>query len=318
MASVPDYDPNQPSRTLPHGKVDTEYQKGWFNRFSNATYEMGSTFKSFTLAMGLDKRAITLQSVVDASKPLRIGGFTIHDDHGQGRPLTVPEVFQYSSNIATAKVASMVDIPDHRQFLTKLGLLTKVRTELPEVATPTQPRVWKAINQSTISFGHGVATTPLQTAVAGAALINGGKLIEPTFLPRTKDEADALAKQVITPATSADMRFLFHWNGVKGSGRSALVPGFNVGGKTGTADKVVNGKYAAHLNFNAFLAGFPINEPQYIVLTIIDGPLTGERGGRLAAYTAAPMAKAIISRSAGLLGVRPQFGREGQATLTNY
>ncbi|MGK6316585.1 peptidoglycan D,D-transpeptidase FtsI family protein [Neorhizobium sp. DT-125] len=318
MVSVPDFNPNEPSRTLPDGSVDKEYEKGWFNRMSNATFEMGSTFKSFTLAMGLDLDKITLNSVVDASKPYRLAGFTIHDDHGQGRALTVPEVFQYSSNIGTATIAAKVELPDHQAFLTKLGLLSKMTTELPEVATPTQPRPWRKINQATISFGHGVATTPLQTAVAGAALINGGKLIEPTFLPRTAAEADATAVQVIKPSTSANMRFLFHWNGVKGSGRSAQVPGFNVGGKTGTADKVINGRYAAHLNFNAFLAGFPIDRPRYVVLTVIDAPLTGEKGGRLAAYTAAPMAKEIISRTAALLGVQPRFGEGEGQLLVNY
>ncbi|SOC41640.1 peptidoglycan synthetase FtsI [Rhizobium subbaraonis] len=318
MASVPDFDPNQPSRTLPDGSVDQDYAKGLFNRMSNATYEMGSTFKSFTLAMGLDLGKITLNSVVDASKPYRLSGFTIHDDHGRGRPLTVPEVFQYSSNIGTATIASMVELPDHQAFLTRLGLLSKMKTELPEVATPTQPHPWRKINQATISFGHGVATTPLQTAVAGAALINGGKLIEPTFLPRTSVEAGASATQVINPSTSADMRFLFHWNGVKGSGRNALVPGFNVGGKTGTADKVVNGRYAKNLNFNAFLAGFPMNRPRYVVLTVIDAPLSGEKGGRLAAYTAAPMVKEIISRAGALLGVQPHFGGDQGQLLVNY
>lgn len=318
MASVPDFDPNEPSRTLPDGSVDKEYEKGLFNRMSNATFEMGSTFKSFTLAMGLDLGKISLNSVVDASKPYRLSGYTIRDDHGQGRPLTVPEVFQYSSNIGTATIASMVELPDHQAFLTKLGLLSKMKTELPEVATPTQPHPWRKINQATISFGHGVATTPLQTAVAGAALINGGKLIEPTFLPRTAADAEAAATQVIKTSTSADMRFLFYWNGIKGSGRSALVPGFNVGGKTGTADKVINGRYAAHLNFNAFLAGFPINKPRYVVLTVIDAPLTGEKGGRLAAYTAAPMVREIISRSGALLGVQPQFGDGRDQLLVNY
>ncbi|NTJ44986.1 penicillin-binding protein 2 [Agrobacterium larrymoorei] len=318
MASVPDYDPNEPTRLLPDGSIDKDYEKGWFNRITNATFEMGSTFKSFTLAMGLDMNKVGLNSVMDATRPIRMGGFTIRDDHAQARPLTIPEVFQYSSNIGTAAVASMVDIPDHQAFLGKLGLLSKMSTELPEVATPTQPKIWKKINQVTISFGHGVATTPLQTAVAGAALMNGGKLMPPTFLKRTAEEADAAAVQVIRPETSSSMRYLFHWNGVKGSGRNALVPGFNVGGKTGTADKVINGRYAAHLNFNAFLAGFPIDQPRYVVLTIIDAPLTGEKGGRTAAFTAAPMAKEIIARTGSLLGVQPRFGEGDPQLLINY
>ncbi len=315
MASVPDYDPNQPSRTLPNGSVDKEYEKGWFNRMSNATFEMGSTFKSFTLAMGLDAEKITLNTVVDASRPIRMGGFTIRDFKGKNRPLSIPEVFQYSSNIGTAAVADRVGIDGHREFLTRLGLLSKMETEMPGVATPTQPRTWKKINSVTISFGHGVATTPLQTAVAAAALVNGGHLIQPTFLPRTPEEAKLLSRRVIKDKTSADMRYLYSWNGVRGSGRSAQVDGLHVGGKTGTADKVINGRYANDVNFNAFVAAFPMDKPRYIVLTIIDAPVAGENGGRTAASTAAPMVKQIISRTAPILGVSPRFGQPEAPTL---
>lgn len=319
MASVPDYDPNAPSRILADGSVDKDYEKGWFNRISNATFEMGSTFKSFTLAMGLDAGKITLNSVVDASRPIRMGGFTIRDFRGKNRPLSIPEVFQYSSNIGTAAVADMVGIDGHQQFLTRLGLLSKLATEMPGVATPTQPRTWKKINSVTISFGHGVATTPLQTAVAAAALVNGGYLIPPTFLPRTKDEAQTLATRVLKETTSADMRFLYDWNGQRGSGRNAQVDGFHVGGKTGTADKVINGRYAKDINFNAFVAAFPMDKPRYIVLSIIDAPRTGENGGRTAASTAAPMIKAIIQRVAPLLGVQPRFGTpEAEMRLVDY
>lgn len=319
MASVPDYDPNEPSRTLPDGSVDKEYEKGWFNRISNATFEMGSTFKSFTLAMGLDAGKVNLNSVVDASRPIRMGGFTIKDFKGKNRPLSIPEVFQYSSNIGTAAVADMVGIEGHREFLTRLGLLSKMETEMPGVATPTQPRTWKKINSVTISFGHGVATTPLQTAVAAAALMNGGQLIPPTFLPRSQEDAKLVSSQVIKETTSADMRFLYNWNGLKGSGRRAQVEGFHVGGKTGTADKVINGRYASDINFNAFLAAFPMDKPRYIVLSIIDAPRTGESGGRTAASNAAPMVKSIIGRTAPLLGVEARFGDLGaEQWLANY
>ncbi|HEV7306673.1 penicillin-binding protein 2 [Ensifer sp.] len=309
MASVPDYDPNKPAEGA---------EEGWMNRMSNGTFEMGSTFKTFTIAMGLDSGKVTLNDSFDASAPIRIGGFTIKDFHGKRRVLTVPEIFQYSSNIGTAKIADLVGIPGHKEFLTRLGLLSKLPTELPEVKTPSQPREWKKINSVTISFGHGVSTTPLQTAVAGAALVNGGKLIEPTFLPRTEEQADAVSTPVVKKSTSDDMRFLLRWNGIAGSGKRALVPGFNVGGKTGTADKVVNGRYASDQNFNAFLAAFPIDNPKYIVLTFIDAPKTGEGGGRTAGSNAAPMVRDIISRSAPLLGVEPKFGEDGSALLVSY
>lgn len=310
MSSLPDFDPNNPAEGS---------KEGWLNRMSNGTFEMGSTFKSFSLAMGLDAGKITLRDSVDARYPIRIGGFTIKDFHGKNRVLSVPEVFQYSSNIGTAKIADMVGTDAHKEFLTRLGLLTKMKTELPEVAMPSQPREWKKINSITISFGHGVSTTPLQTAVAGVALVNGGKLIQPTFLPRTREEADLVAQQVLQPSTSKDMRFLFGWNGVKGSGRNARVEGFDVGGKTGTADKVVNGRYVSDKNFNAFLAAFPIRDPQYVVLTFIDEPKTDKgNGAALAGTSAAPMAGEIIRRTAAILGVEPSFGDDGSGLLVSY
>ncbi|MCJ7993354.1 penicillin-binding protein 2 [Rhizobium cremeum] len=310
MVSMPDFDPNNPAASA---------QEGWLNRMSNGTFEMGSTFKSFTLAMGLDEGKVSLNDTVDARYPIRIGGFTIKDFHGKNRVLTVPEIFQYSSNIGTAKIADMVGTEAHKAFLAKLGLTARLRTELPEVAMPSQPREWKKINSITISFGHGVSTTPLQTAVAGVALVNGGKLIPPTFLPRTQEEADQVAEQVIQPSTSKDMRFLFEWNGVKGSGRNARVEGFNVGGKTGTADKVVNGRYVGDKNFNAFLSAFPIDNPRYVVLTVIDEPKTDKgNGAALAGTSAAPMVAEIIRRSAAILGVEPKFGEDGSALLVSY
>ncbi len=309
MASAPDFDPNNPLEGA---------KEGWLNRMSNGTFEMGSTFKTFSLAMALDTGKVSLNSSFDATQPLRIGGFTIHDFHGQRRWLTLPEVFQYSSNVGTARIIDIVGIDAQKDYLTKLGLLTRMKTELPEVKMPSQPKVWKKINSVTISFGHGVSTTPLQTAVAGAALVNGGKMIEPTFLPRSREQADEVAEVVVKKSTSDDVRYLFKLNGIKGSGRNADVPGFNVGGKTGTADKVVNGRYATNLNFNAFLAAFPIDDPQYVVLTFCDEPHNGEKGQNIAAYTAAPMVKNIIARAAPILGVEPKFGDDGSAMLVSY
>ncbi len=215
MASLPDYDPNRPAEGA---------QEGWLNRMSNGTFEMGSTFKTFTTAMALDSGKVRMTDSFDARFPIRIGGFTIKDFHGKHRVLTVPEIFQYSSNIGTAKMADIVGIDGHKEFLTRMGLLTKMQTELPEVKTPTQPREWKKINSITISFGHGVSTTPLQTAVAGAALVNGGKLIQPTFLPRSREEADSIAQVVVRQQTSEEVRSLLRWNAVAGSGKRALVP----------------------------------------------------------------------------------------------
>jgi len=311
MASVPDYDPNNPFNA---------HEKDRLNRMSAGVYEMGSTIKSFTTAMALDSGKATLNSTFDASRPLRIGRFTINDFHGKGRVLTMPEVFIYSSNIGSAREADMVGIEGHREFLKRLGLLTRMKTELPEVATPTEPKEWKKVNSITIAFGHGMSTTPLQTAVGAAALLNGGKLIQPTFLTRTEEQADAVAEQVVNAKTVESMRYLYRLNSSdpRGSGKNAAVPGYRVGGKTGTAEKVVNGRYSSNTRFNAFLAAFPMEDPQYVVLSIIDEPKPERPGvGATAGLNAAPIVSNIIRRAAPLLGVKPEFGHESGALLVS-
>lgn len=310
MSSLPDYDPNIPAQAL---------EKDRMNRMSAGTYEMGSTFKSFTTAMALDSGLVSLTDRFDATRPIRIAGHTIRDFHGKHRVLSVPEIFIYSSNIGTAKMADVVGIDGQREFLTRIGLLTRMQTELPEVKRPTQPKVWKKINSITISFGHGVATTPLQTAVAAAAMLNGGRLMPPTFLPRSRDEALDASTQVIKPETSAAMRELMRMNVEKGSGRRAEVEGFRIGGKTGTAEKVVNGRYSSNVRFNAFLSAFPIEDPDYVVLVVIDEPKPAEgQHSATAGLNAAPTVRAIIRRSAALLGVRPSFGDDDDGLLVSY
>ncbi|PBB90522.1 cell division protein [Mesorhizobium sp. WSM3864] len=309
MASVPDFDPNNPYNAQ---------EKDRLNRMSAGLYEMGSTFKSFTTGMALDSGKVTLESRFDASRPIRIGRQTIHDFHSKGRVLSVPEVFIYSSNIGSAKEAEAVGIEGHREFLHRLGVLEKMQTELPEVARPTEPKVWKQVNSITIAFGHGVSTTPLQTAVGCAALMSG-YLIEPTFLPRTAEQAMEVAKRVVKDTTVDGMRYLYALNAEKGSGKSARVPGYRVGGKTGTAEKVVNGRYSKEKNFNAFVAAFPMDDPQYIVLTIADEPKPEKPGmGATAASNAGIMAGNIIRRAASMLGVKPDFSHENGATLVSY
>jgi cell division protein FtsI (penicillin-binding protein 3) len=269
--------------------------------------------------MALDSGKVNLNSRFDATRPITIGRQTIRDFHGKHRVLTVPEVFIYSSNIGSAREADVVGIEGHREFLHRIGLLDRMTTELPEVAKPTEPKVWKKVHSITIAFGHGVSTTPLQTAVAAAALMNGGYLMNPTFLPRSRDEALSGATRVINEQTSNDMRYLYRLNAEKGSGKRAEVPGYRVGGKTGTAEKVVNGRYSTDKRFNAFLAAFPMDDPQYIVLSIVDEPKPEKpRMGATAGLNAAPIVANIIRRSASMLGVKPEFGHEKEATVASY
>jgi cell division protein FtsI (penicillin-binding protein 3) len=310
MASLPDYDPNNPVDAL---------KKENLNRLSAGVFEMGSTFKAFTTAMALDSGLVNMGSRFDARKPLRIGKFTINDFHAKKRVLSVPEVFIYSSNIGTAKMAQTVGVEGHREFIKRIGLLDRMEFELPEVARPTEPAEWKKLNSITISYGHGMATTPLQTAVAAAAMMNGGKYIAPTLQPRTEAEANAIARPVIQPQTSRQMRELMRMNVEKGSGRRAEVNGYFVGGKTGTAEKVKKGRYSSDHRFNAFLAAFPIDDPEYVVLVFIDEPKP-EKGlkSATAGLNAAPTVGAIIRRAAPLLGVQPRFGADGEPALVKF
>ena len=198
MVSLPDYDPNNPKEAHDPDRI---------NRLTTGVYEMGSTFKAFTLAMALDSGKYDLNSMWDARAPLHYGRFTIHDDHRLGRLINMKEVFTYSSNIGAARIALAQGVEAHKAFLRKMGQLDRLRTELPESASPILPASWGELNTVTIAFGHGMAVAPLQAVMGIDALVNGGWLIPPTFLKRTEQEARAVAKRVIKQETSDKMRF---------------------------------------------------------------------------------------------------------------
>jgi cell division protein FtsI (penicillin-binding protein 3) len=310
MVSYPDFDPNDP--------VDAQ-KPDRLNRMSAGAFEVGSVFKSFTFAMALDSGTITLDDKIDASNPIKMGRFTINDFHGKHRVLTVPEVFIYSSNIGSARMAMMVGGEQQQAYLRKFGFMDKIETDLPEVAAPIVPKKWSDLTTMTVAFGHGMAVTPLQVAVADAALVNGGNLIPPTFLKRSPEQAAGLAKRVVSPETSDALRYLFRLNVEKGSGSRAEVPGYMVGGKTGTAEKVENGRYSATKRLNSFLAAFPIDDPQYVVFVVLDEPKAEKPGaGATAGLNAAPTVKAVIRRAAALLGVEPREpGKAGPTLVSN-
>ena len=302
MVSLPDFDPNDP---VDANKPDR------LNRTSAGAFEVGSIFKSFTFAMALDSGAVTLEDRIDASRPIRVGRFTINDFHGKNRVLTVPEVFIYSSNVGAARMALKVGGERQKAYLERFGFTRKVKTDLPEVALPIVPKKWSELTTMTVAFGHGMAVTPLQVAVADAALVNGGTLIPPTFLVRDAETAAGLGEQVVSRETSDALRYLLRLNVEKGSGKRAAVPGYRVGGKTGTAEKVENGRYSAQKRLNSFLAAFPMDDPQYVVLVVLDEPKAEKQGGgTTAAANAAPTVAAVIRRAAALLGVEPREASE--------
>ena len=300
MVSVPDYDPNNP-----HDAVDPTR----INRLTKGTYEMGSTFKALTLAMGLDSGKVKLNSTFDARMPLRFGKFDIHDFHAQNRVLSVPEIFTYSSNIGAARVALAIGVEGHKAFLKKLGQLDRLQTELPESAKPIVPRHWGELNTITIAFGHGLSVAPLQAVMGVAALVNGGHLMPPTFLKRSQEEALAISQQVIKPETSVMMRYLMRLNAEKGSATKVDVKGYYVGGKTGTAEKAINGHYAKNRLLTDFMAVLPADNPRYLVLVMLDEPqpLPETHGYATAAWNSGPATAHIITRIAPMLGLEPRF-----------
>ena len=297
MASLPDYNPNDPKTSLDETTL---------NRLIAGVYELGSTFKAITFAMAFDEGVATLDSTYDATQSIRVGSFRINDYHAKQRVLTVPEVFIYSSNIGTAKMALDVGLERHKAFLDKLGLLRRLNTELPGRA-PLLPPQFNKVASMTIGFGHGISVTPLQLATAGAALVNGGRLITPTFLIRDRSVAEAQSEQVISQQSSALMRHLMVLNVSEGTAKKAQVKGYFVGGKTGSAEKVINGRYAKNKLLTSFLGMFPGNDPRYVLLIMLDEPkpAEGTHGYKTAGWNAVPTAGKVIGRIAPLLGLSP-------------
>ncbi|MGV7214313.1 peptidoglycan D,D-transpeptidase FtsI family protein [Bradyrhizobium sp. UFLA05-112] len=300
MVSVPDFDPNNPKEAHDPDRI---------NRLTTGVYEMGSTFKAFTLAMALDSGKVDLNSMWDARGPLHYGKFAIHDDHALGRFISMKEVFYYSSNVGAARIALSQGVEAHKAFLRKMGQLERLRTELPESASPIVPKRWAELNTVTISFGHGIAVAPLQAVMGIDALVNGGYLIPPTFLKRTEAEAMAMAKRVIKPETSDKMRYLMRLNAEVGTAKKADVPGYYIGGKTGTAEKVINGHYAKKRVLNAFTAILPADNPKYQLLIMLDEPqpLKETYGLITSGWNAVPTGGKVIERIAPLLGIEPRF-----------
>jgi cell division protein FtsI (penicillin-binding protein 3) len=298
--SLPDFNPNDPKEAQDKSRA---------NRFSGGVFELGSSVKTVTFAMALDTGVTDLTKSYDCRTPLQAGRSQIDDYHATRRILTVPEIFTHSSNIGTAKMALDVGIEGHQAFLKKLGLLERLRTELPETAEPLFPRRWSRVNTMTASFGHGLSIQPLQLASAVAAFVNGGRLVDPTFLKRETDGAGIVSRRVISEATSRQMRYLLELNVKEGTATKASVPGYRIGGKTGSAEKVIDGRYSGDHRLTTFVGAFPMDEPQYVVVVMLDEPQpTPETYGfATAGWNAVPTAGKIVQRIAPLLGVRPKL-----------
>ncbi len=297
LASVPTYDPNRP------GDITKD---ALFNRATLGVYEMGSTFKTMTLAMTLDEGVSTLATSYDATKPIHIARFTINDYHAERRWLTLPEIFAYSSNIGAARIALAVGGTAQRAFLQKMGLLAPSPIELPEVGKPLVPDRWGEITTMTVGFGHGISVTPIQLASAVAAVVNGGILYPPTILRRAPGTT-LVGRRVVSPRTSAEMRKLFRLVVTDGTGKFADAPGYVVGGKTGTAEKVGGHRYERHSLLSSFAGAFPMTDPRYVVLAIVDEPHGTKKthGFATGGWVAAPIVRQVVERMAPMMGILP-------------
>lgn len=297
LVSLPDFDPNFYAAADPAARR---------NRVTLDVYEMGSAFKAFTLAMALDSGAATPASLYDARRPIRVGGHRIRDFHGKNRILSAAEVFIYSSNIGAARMALEAGAPAQHAFLREFGMLDRLESELVEHGRPLAPERWREAETATISYGHGLAVTPLHVLAGMAALVNGGAFIQPTFL-EARGGRPTPRSQVISPETSALMRGLLRLAVVEGTGGAADVPGYWVGGKTATADKAAAGGYDRDRRLSSFVGVFPGHAPKYAVLVSLDEPkgIKETHGYATAGWTAAPLAGEVIARIGPILGVRP-------------
>lgn len=298
-SSLPGQDPSRSSEVLDSSRLD---------KIQGGTFELGSIFKILTVAMALDGGKAKLDTVLDVTKPLTAGKYTIKDLHSAGRPLTVSEVFIHSSNVGSGMLALAEGPERQKAFLEKLGLMRVMRTEVGPVASPQLPRQFGRAEQITVAYGHGLAVAPIQFAAAAAAIINGGTMVTPTYF-RRRGEPPVPGERVISAETSRSLGGLLRRNVSErpGTGQRADVPGFRVGGKTGTAEMPGRGGYQEKAVVSSFLAAFPMDDPQYLVLILIFEPKgTDESGGEvLAGRNAAPTAGRVITRIGPLLGVKP-------------
>lgn len=296
--SLPSFDPHNP------GSANQEQR---FNRFSLGVYEPGSTAKSFTMAMALDNN-ITLDDVYNVNEPIKAGKFKIHDFHGKGGFLSATEIFMYSSNIGTAKIALDLGKKKQQEYLKRFGLFEMLDIELPEKGKPLYPSDsrWSNISTMTIAFGHGIATTPLHIIRTLNGLVNGGIMHDLTFLKKSDDNKKNEAIRIVKSSTSLQMQKLFRLVVDCCSGRKANAQGYLVGGKTGTAEKLAKGGgYNKNSRLSSFIASFPINKPKYSLLVMIDDPKGNQSTGGLATagLTAAPACGNIIARIGPILNV---------------
>ena len=319
MVSLPDFDPNN---RPPPPRSGLPSDSPLFNRAVQGVYELGSTFKTLTIAQAIDEGLVTPDTMVDTTGPLRWGKFRIKDFKDYGPQLSVTDVVVKSSNLGTARIAQQIGAERQRAFLTRLGLLQPTTVELAEADSvkPLVPDNWSELSTMTIAYGHGIAVSPLHLAAAYASVVNGGTLVQPTLLKRDRVQK---GPRVVSRETSLAMRSILRQVVVRGTARFGEVEGYRVGGKTGTADKPKErgGGYYEDKVISTFASVFPADNPRYVLIVTLDEPeeTSGIKPRRTAGWTAVPVAAEMIRRVAPLLGLRPEIemAEVDRVTLTS-
>ena len=291
LSSLPSFDPNLQQEAS---------QDERFNRVTNGVYELGSIFKIFTNAIAFEENLVKMSDVYNVSDPIKYGRFTIKDDHPFKGEMTVAEIFSHSSNIGTVQIAQKIGIDNQRDFMKKINFLQKLEVDFPGLGKPIYPRIWRDISLYTISYGHGIAVTPLHIAAATAAVVNGGIYYNPSFLKLDKQPD---GRRVLKESTSSIMRLMLRKVATEGTGRFANIEGYEVGGKTGTANKVEGNGYNERQTIASFIAVFPISQPKYLVYVVLDHPNYSFNTGGM---VAAPVAGRVVKNIAPILDVMPQ------------
>ncbi|MEQ9504675.1 MAG: penicillin-binding protein 2 [Hyphomonas sp.] len=298
MASWPAFDPNRAS-DIPAKDPSR------LNRAIGAVYELGSVFKPLTLAAALDAGAVRPDQAFDISQPIKLGKFEITDTHTFAPRADLTEIIVESSNIGTVHVARELGLRRQKQFLTEAGLLDKAVIELPGSERPLQPPHFDETAAATVSYGHGLATSPLAFLAAFSALGNGGEMVAPTLVMGAKPKVEP--KRLMSAITAETITRMMRESVLRGSGQSADVAGYRVAGKTGTGEKSIIGGYDKNANVSSFAAVFPADGPQYALIVTLDNPKARAGRGATAAGSAAPVAGRIIERVAPIFGVTPRF-----------
>ena len=305
MVSLPDFDPN--SRPLPL-TTGSQSDSPLFNRAVQGVYELGSTFKIFAIAQAMELGLVRANTMIDTKGPMTWGRFRISDFHNYGPQLSTTDVIVKSSNIGTARIAQQIGADRQKDFLTSLGFLAPTSIELSEAPSgrPLSPRQWSEISTLTISYGHGLSASPLHLAAAYATIANGGTRVTPTLLKSSELQQ---GERVLSPEVAAEAVSMMRQVVVRGTASFGEVPGYEVAGKTGTADKPMpTGGYFKDKVIATFAATFPASAPQYVLVVTLDEPVetSGTEPRRTAGWTAVPVAAEMIRRIAPLLGMRPQ------------